>query len=71
MAAVFGFFEVLLRSTRLCPYIGCSKVVLVLLSSDFHHLQSPSKLEVVEYRGFTIKKVLTVVRIVATAVFLS
>ena len=48
-------------------------VVLALLNSGFHHLQTPSKLEVFKYRGFTIKKVLTVVRIVvyATVVFLS
>ena len=46
-------------------------VVLVLLNSGLHHLQTPSKLEVFKYRG--IKKVLTVVRIVvyATVVFLS
>ena len=48
-------------------------VVLVLLNSGFHHLQAPSKLEAFEYRGFTIKKVSPVVRIVvyATVVFLS
>ena len=62
MAAMLGFlgtptfdFVLTLRVLNI--------VVLVLLNSGFDHLQAPSKLEAFKYRGFTIKKVLVVVRI--------
>ena len=72
MAATFGFI-----GTPTFDFVFALRVlhivVLVLLNSGFHHLQAPSKFEVCNYRGFTIKKVLTVVGIVvyATIVVLS